>query len=78
MDELFEKLKKILAENLEMDEAKITLDAKFRDDLHADSLTTYEIVYAIEEEMNIKVPDEKAIEFVTVRDALEFIKSQKS
>ena len=77
-DELFEKMKKLIAEKLEIDESKITLDSSFRQDLGADSLDTFELVYAIEEELGIEVPDEKANEFETVRDALEFIKSQKS
>jgi acyl carrier protein len=77
-DELFEKMKKLIAEKLEIDEGKITLDSSFRQDLGADSLDTFELVYAIEEEMGIEVPDEKANEFETVRDALDFIKSQQS
>ncbi len=76
-DELFEKMKKLIAEKLEIDESKITLDSSFRQDLGADSLDTFELVYAIEEELGIEVPDEKANEFETVRDALDFIKSQK-
>lgn len=76
-DELFDKMKKLIAEKLEIDEAKITLDSSFRQDLGADSLDTFELVYAIEEEMGIEVPDEKANEFETVRDALDFIKSQQ-
>jgi acyl carrier protein len=76
MDELFEKMKKLIADKLEIDEAKVTLEASFRQDLGADSLDTYELVYAIEEEMGISIPDEKANEFETVRDAYEFIKSQ--
>ena len=77
MDELFEKMKKIIADKLEIEDGKITLDSSFRQDLGADSLDTYELVYAIEEEMGISIPDEKANEFETVRDALEFIRSQK-
>ena len=76
MDELFEKMKKLIADKLEIDEGKVTLDASFRQDLGADSLDTYELVYAIEEEMGISIPDEKANEFETVRDAYDFIKSQ--
>ncbi len=75
-DELFEKMKKLIAERLEIDESKITLDSSFRQDLGADSLDTYELIYAIEEELGITIPDEKANEFETVRDALEFIKSE--
>ncbi|MDR0312542.1 MAG: acyl carrier protein [Treponema sp.] len=77
MDELFEKMKKLIADKLDVDEAKITLDASFRQDLGADSLDTYELVYAIEEEMSITIPDEKANEFETVRDAYDYIKSQQ-
>jgi acyl carrier protein len=76
MDELFEKIKKIIAEKLEVEESKITMDASFRQDLGADSLDTYELVYGIEEELGIQIPDEKANEFETVKDAYEFIKTQ--
>ncbi len=76
MDELFEKLKKIVAEKLEVEDSKITMDASFRQDLGADSLDTYELVYGIEEELGITIPDEKANEFETVKDAYNFIKSQ--
>ncbi len=76
MDELFIKIKKIIAEKLEVEEDKITLEASFRQDLGADSLDTYELVYGIEEEMGITIPDEKANEFETVKDAYDFIKSQ--
>ena len=76
MDELFIKVKKIIAEKLEVEEEKITLEASFRQDLGADSLDTYELVYGIEEELGITIPDEKANEFETVKDAYDFIKSQ--
>ncbi len=76
MDELFEKMKKLIADKLEIEPEKVTLEASFRQDLGADSLDTYELVYAIEEEMGISIPDEKANEFETVKDAYDFIKSQ--
>jgi len=76
MDELFEKMKKLIADRLEIEESKITMESSFRQDLGADSLDTYELVYAIEEELGISIPDEKANEFETVRDALEYIRSQ--
>jgi len=75
-DDLFEKMKKLIADRLEIEESKITVDSSFRQDLGADSLDTYELVYAIEEELGITIPDEKANEFNTVRDALDFIKSE--
>jgi acyl carrier protein len=77
MDELFEKMKKLIAEKIAVDEGKITMEATFRQDLGADSLDTYELIYAIEEEMGIHIPDEKVNEFGTVKDAYEFIKSQQ-
>jgi len=77
MDELFEKIKKLIVEKLEVEEAKVTMEASFRQDLGADSLDTYELVYAIEEAMGVSIPDEKANEFETVKDAYEFIKSEQ-
>ena len=77
MDELFEKIQKMIVEKLDIDPAKVTLDASFRNDLGADSLDTYELVYAIEEELGISIPDEKANEFETVRDAYDFIKAEQ-
>ena len=77
MDEqLFEKMKALIADRLEIEPAKVTLESSFRQDLGADSLDTYELVYALEEELGITIPDEKANEFETVKDALAFIESQ--
>ncbi|MCR5766195.1 MAG: acyl carrier protein [Treponema sp.] len=78
MDELFEKIQSLIVEKLDIDAAKVTMDASFRNDLGADSLDTYELVYAIEEELGVSIPDEKANEFETVRDAYEFIKSEQA
>ncbi len=77
MDDLFTKMKGLIAEKLEIEEDTISLDSSFRKDLGADSLDTYELVYAIEEELGITIPDEKANEFETVRDAVEFLESQQ-
>jgi len=52
------------------------LEASFRQDLGADSLDTYELVYSIEEYLGVSISDEKASEFETVKDAWEFVKSQ--
>ena len=76
MEDLFPKVKKLIAEKLEIEEDKIAMESSFRQDLGADSLDTYELVYAIEEEMGISIPDEKANEFETVGDAVNYIKSQ--
>ncbi|MBS7311441.1 MAG: acyl carrier protein [Treponema sp.] len=77
MDELFNKIQKLIAEKLDLDESKVTMDSSFRGDLGADSLDTYELVYAIEEELGVSIPDEVANEFETVRDAYDFIKSKQ-
>lgn len=76
-DELFKKIQKLISEKLEIDESKITMDSSFRGDLGADSLDTYELVYAIEEELGVTIPDEKANEFETVKDAYNFIKANQ-
>ena len=78
MDELFVKIQKLIAEKLEIDESKITLDSSFRGDIGADSLDTYELVYAIEENHGVSIPDDKANEFETVRDAYDFIKAEQA
>ncbi|HKL57389.1 MAG TPA: acyl carrier protein [Sphaerochaeta sp.] len=74
--EIFEKVKALIADKLEIDVAKISMDASFRKDLGADSLDTYELVYAIEEELGVSIPDEKANEFETVKDAVDFLSTQ--
>lgn len=77
-DELFDKVKALIAKKLDVDESKIEPSSSFRQDLGADSLDTYELVYEIEEKLNIKIPDERANTFETVGDAYEFIKTQLS
>jgi acyl carrier protein len=78
MDEkLFEQIKALIAKKLDVDESKIELSSSFRQDLGADSLDTYELVYQIEEDFGIKIPDEKAQEFETVGDAYTYIESQR-
>jgi len=74
--ELFEKLRDLIAERLEVDKDKIALDSRFREDLGADSLDTYELLYAIDSELGVSVPDEKATEFEKVQDALVYIEEQ--
>ncbi|HPZ16053.1 MAG TPA: acyl carrier protein [Sphaerochaeta sp.] len=74
--DVFEKVKALIAEKLEVEESKITMDASFRKDLGADSLDTYELVYAIEEDLGVSIPDDKANEFETVKDAVDFLATQ--
>ncbi|MDD6957366.1 MAG: acyl carrier protein [Sphaerochaetaceae bacterium] len=78
-EEIFEKLKGIIAEQLDIeDQSTITLESSFRKDLGADSLDTYELLYAIESEMNAKVEDEEANQFTTVNDVVEFIYKEQN
>jgi acyl carrier protein len=82
-DELFEKLKKLIAEKLEIDEKKITMEALLKEDICAnekdhrvDDPNWYIMLYALEEEMGISLSDEEAEKFKTVRDVYEYIKSR--
>lgn len=71
----FEKLKKIIAEVLNVDEEEITADTTFVDDLGADSLDIFQIIMGLEEEFDIEIPNEQAEKIVTVGDAVEQIKA---
>ena len=75
-NEVFEKVKSLVVEKLNVDPAKVTMDANFRKDFGADSLDTYELVYAIEEETGITISDDMANEFETVGDAVKYLASQ--
>lgn len=70
----FEKLKKIIAEVLNVDEEEIKMDTTFVDDLGADSLDIFQIIMGIEEEFDIEIANEDAEDIVTVSDAVEKIK----
>ena len=71
----FEKLKKIIAEVLNVDEEEITVETTFVDDLGADSLDVFQIIMGLEEEFDIEIPNEEAEKIVTVGDAVEQIKN---
>ena len=71
----FEKLKKIIAEVLNVDEEVITMETTFVDDLGADSLDVFQIIMGLEEEFDIEIPNEEAEKIVTVGDAVEQIKN---
>ena len=69
-----EMLRKVIAEVLNVDQAEITMDTTFVDDLGADSLDVFQIIMGIEEEHDIEVNVEEAEKIVTVGDAVELIK----
>lgn len=68
-----EKVKQIIVEQLGVDEAEVTANASFVDDLGADSLDTVELVMAFEEAFDIEIPDEDAEKIRTVQDAVDYI-----
>lgn len=69
-----EKLQKIIAEVLNVDEEEVTMDTTFVDDLGADSLDVFQIMMGIEEEFDIEIPTEEVEKIVSVGDAVEQIK----
>ena len=71
----FEKLKKIIAEVLNVDPDEITMETTFQDDLGAASLDVYQIIMGIEEEFDIEIPAESAEQVTTVEEAVEMIKN---
>ena len=71
--DVFEKVKEIIAEQLDVDIDSITLDTSFINDLESDSLDIVELIMAIEEEFDIEVPDEEAEKISTVQDAVSYI-----
>ncbi len=74
---VFEKLKKLIAKELNVDESKITLDTNLVDDLGADSLDAIQLVMAAEEEFDISIADEDAQKFLKISDIVELIESKQ-
>jgi acyl carrier protein len=74
MSDIEERLRKIIAEQLMVDEDEITPDASFVDTLGADSLDTVEMIMEIEDEFGIEIPDEDAEKLTTVGEAIEYVK----
>jgi acyl carrier protein len=72
-----ERVKEIICEQLGVEEDEVTTNAKFIEDLGADSLDTVELVMAFEEEFDLEIPDEDAEKIVTVGDAIGYIKENQ-
>ena len=77
-EEISSKVKKIVADHLGIDEAKVTEEASFIDDLGADSLDTVELVMAFEEEFGSEISDSEAEKILTVGDAIKFIENKSN
>ena len=73
MSDTAEKVKKIIEEQLMVEESEVTMDASFVDDLGADSLDVVEMIMEIEDEFGIEIPDEDAEKLVTVGDAIKYL-----
>ena len=73
MTDTADRVKKIVAEHLGVEETKVTDKANFIDDLGADSLDTVELVMAFEEEFGCEIPDEAAEKILTVKDAIDYL-----
>jgi acyl carrier protein len=72
-EEIFDKVKEVIVEQLNVEEDDVTEDAAFVDDLGADSLDIVELVMALEEQFGISIPDDQAEKIKTVNDAVSFI-----
>lgn len=75
--EIYEKLKKIIVEQLGASEESITMEATFVDDLSADSLDIVELIMSLEEEFEMEIPDSEAEKIVTVGDVVKYIQEHK-
>ena len=75
-DEVFEKVKDIITELLDVEDDKVTLDARFREDLEADSLDLVELIMEFEERFGGEISDEDAQKITTVGEAVEYVKTR--
>ena len=74
---MLEQIKKIVAENLNVEEDAITLESSFKEDLKADSLDLFEMVMALEEEVDMEIPSEDLEQLETVQDVVNYIENHK-
>ncbi|MBL4930848.1 MULTISPECIES: acyl carrier protein [Clostridium] len=73
---MFEKIKEIIADKLSVNVDDITMESSFIEDLGADSLDIVELIMALEDELEMEIPDEDAEKFTTVGDVVNYIKAQ--
>lgn len=74
---ILEKVKEILVEELDVEEDKISLDSKIKDDLGADSLDLFELISKIEDELDVTIEEEDYSKLITVKDIVDYIESKK-
>ena len=72
---MLEKMKEIIAEQLNVDENEVELSSNFKEDLGADSLDLFELVMALEEEYDVEIPSEELENIATVEDVIEYLKA---
>ncbi|MBX3003875.1 MAG: acyl carrier protein [Anaerolineales bacterium] len=77
MSDTFEQVKATVVELLGVDEAKVTREARFREDLEADSLDIVELIMALEDKLSIEISDEDAQSITTVGGAVDYIEGKK-
>ncbi|MCL0067799.1 acyl carrier protein [Peptococcaceae bacterium] len=76
MDDIFERMQRIIVEQLDIEKDQVTLNSSFVDDLGADSLDIVELVMAMEEEFDMQIPDEEAERIRTVGDVVKFVQQK--
>lgn len=77
MSDVFDRVKAIIVDRLDVEEDKITLEASFKEDLEADSLDVVELVMELEDEFDMEIADEEAEKINTVGDAVNYINSKQ-
>ena len=76
--DVFDRVKAIIVDRLDVEEAKVTMEASFKDDLEADSLDVVELVMELEDEFDMEIADEQAEKINTVGDAVDYINSTQA
>ena len=74
---MFEEMKELIAEGLNIDESRITEEASFKDDLGADSLDLFELVMSLEDKYDLEIPSEELEKLLTVGDVIKYIEEHK-
>ena len=74
---VLDQIKEILKDTMDIDESKISLDSKLKEDLELDSLDSVELIMSAEEEFGIEIPDEDVMNFKTVNDIVNYIEEHK-